>query len=375
MPAPTAGFARRHAGKLLASLVITCGIVYAIHKGGLKFLPAWNDLGGVRWWVVALYVFPFAGMSWFRSVRWRFLLRSMAEVPKGRLLAVSCVGFAAIQLLPFRLGEIVRPYMVRTQPNDRRGGARAITMTAATSSVIAERVVDGLYLSIVLALALLLVPTVHPLPDRVVGLPITVHQVRMSGYAMLGLFCTAFATISVFYFARSWAHRTTLVVVGKVSRKLAQTLAGMAEKFADGLHVFGRRKDALGFLLETTLYWGCNAAGMWMLAWGCGVAHADGSAPTFGEACGLMGMLGCTILIPGPPGMLGVFQAGIYAGMTMYYPTSVVVGAGSAYVFMLYVLQVSFQLVMGVWGLWYAGGRRGLRGGLQALEAAEGGLP
>ena len=41
-----------------------------------------------------------------------------------------------------------------------------------------------------------------------------------------------------------------------------------------------------------------------------------------------MGMLGCAILIPGPPGLLGVFQAGIYAGMTMYYPTNVVVGAG-----------------------------------------------
>lgn len=375
MPAPAPSFVRRHAGKLLASLIITVGLVFTIQKGGLKFLPALSDFRGVRWWTVPLYCVPFAGMSWFRSVRWRFLLRSMADVPKARLLAVSCVGFAAIQLLPFRLGEIVRPYMVRTQPNERRGGERAITMTAATSSVIAERVIDGLFLSIVLALALLLVPTIHPLPDRVVGLPITVHQVRMSGYAMLGLFCTAFGTIAVFYFARSWAHRTTLVVVGKVSHRLAQTLAGMAEKFADGLHVLGRRKDALGFLLETTIYWGCNAVGMWMLAWGCGVAHADGSGPTFGEACGLMGMLGCTILIPGPPGMLGVFQAGIYAGMTMYYPTSAVVGAGAAYVFMLYVLQLVFQFVMGAWGLWYVGGRRGLRGGLRALEAAESGLP
>ena len=61
---------------------------------------------------------------------------------------------------------------------------------------------------------------------------------------------------------------------------------------------------------------------MWLLAWGCGVVHADGSAITFGEACALMGMLGCTILIPGPPGLLGVFQAGIYAGMTMYFPTA-----------------------------------------------------
>ena len=46
-----------------------------------------------------------------------------------------------------------------------------------------------------------------------------------------------------------------------------------------------------------------------------------------------MGLLGVTILVPGPPGLLGVFQLGIYAGMTMYYPTWVVTGPGAAYVF------------------------------------------
>jgi glycosyltransferase 2 family protein len=368
------GFLRRHAVKLGASLIITCLILYTVHKGGLKFLPEAGDFNHVRWWVVALYLVPLFGMTWFRSVRWRFLLRSIAEVPKRRLFAVSCVGFAAIVLLPFRIGEIVRPYMIRTRPAERRAGSRVITMTAATSSVVAERVIDGLYLSIVLALALFFVPTVHPLPDRVVGIPVTVAQVRWSGYAMLGLFCVLFATIAVFYVARSWAHRTTLTVVGKVSMELAEKLASLFEKLADGLHVFGRGKDALGFFVETSVYWGLNAAGMWMLAWGCGVVHADGSAPTFGEAGGLMGMLGCAILIPGPPGLLGVFQAGIYAGMTMYYPTHVVTGPGAAYVFLMYGLQVVFQLSMGVWGLVHMGGGRGLEGGLRALEEAEGGI-
>ena len=149
----------------------------------------------------------------------------------------------------------------------------------------------------------------------------------------------------------------------------------MAEKLADGLHVFGRGKDALAFLLETSVYWFCNAAGMWLLAWGCGVVHADGTMPTFGEALGLMGMLGCTILIPGPPGMLGVFQAGIYAGMTMYYPENVVLSAGAAYVFTIYVLQVLFQLLFGVVGLWYVGGGGGLRSGFHELEAAENSSP
>ena len=178
-------------------------------------------------------------------------------------------------------------------------------------------------------------PTVHPLPDTVVGLPVSVAHVRMSGYAMLGLFCCAFATISVFYFARAWAHKMTLTVIGKVSTQLAEKLAGIFEKFADGLHILGRWKDALGFLGQTTMYWAVNAGGMWFLAWGCGVVHADGSSPTFGEACALMGMLGCAILIPGPPGLLGVFQAGIYAGMTMYYPTDVVTSPSAACVFLM----------------------------------------
>jgi uncharacterized protein (TIRG00374 family) len=365
------GFIRRNALKFVVSAVITFGIVYTIHKGGLKLVPEGGDFQHVRAWTIPAYVATLVVVAWFRSVRWRFLLRSIAEVPKKRLFAVSAVGFSAILLLPFRIGEIVRPYMIRTPPGEREGGeGRPISLTAATSSVVAERISDGLYVSIVLALALFLVPTVHPLPDRVVGLPVTVAQVRMSGYAMLALFTTAFGTIAVFYFARSWAHRTTLAVLGKLSMKLAERLAGMFEKFADGLHVFSRGGDALGVLVETTLYWLANALGMWLLAWGCGVVHADGSAPTFGEACALMGMLSCAVLIPGPPGLLGVFQAGIYAAMTMFYPTSVVTVAGAAYVFLLYVSQFASQIALGGVGLAI------LRGpGIRALEEAEGVAP
>jgi uncharacterized membrane protein YbhN (UPF0104 family) len=365
-PSPQ-GFLRRHVGKLAASLVITCGIVVTIRAGGLKFLPEGGDFEAFRqrWWTLPCYMLTLLLMTWFRSVRWRFLLRSMAEIPRGRLFVISCIGFAAILLMPFRIGEIVRPYLVRT-PTSKRGEGGTITLTAATSTVVAERIIDGLFLSVVLALALLFVPTVHPLPDRVVGLPVTVQHVRTSGYLMLLLFAAAFTTIGVFYFARTWAHRMTLAVVGKVSRPLAEKLATMSEKFADGLHVFRRRDDALGFLLETSIYWGVNAFGMWLLAWGTGVVHADGTAPSFGEACALMGMLGCAILIPGPPGLLGVFQAGVYAGMTMFYPTNIVTGPGAAYVFLMYASQVVFQLGSGAVCLFFE------RGGLRALEQVDG---
>jgi uncharacterized membrane protein YbhN (UPF0104 family) len=197
--------------------------------------------------------------------------------------------------------------------------------------------------------------------------------VRVSGFAVLGIFTAALATIAVFYFKRAWAHRTTHAVIGKLSPRLADKLAGLAEKLADGLHVFGRGRDALGFLSETAIYWTLNALGMWILAIGCGVVHADGSVITFPEACGLMGLFGCAILIPGAPGLFGVFQAGIYAGMTFYCPADVVLGPGVAYVFLLYLSQVVLHLVTGSWGLWHEGGARRLRGALEeaplALEA------
>jgi hypothetical protein len=367
---PHHSFLRRHAVKLVASVLITGGVLFTVHKGGLKLIPDGGDFGSVQWWAIAAYAPILLIMTWFRSIRWRFLLRQIIEVPKLRLFAVSLVGFASILLLPFRLGELVRPYMLRTRPEERKPGAPNLTMTAATSSIVAERVIDGFFISLVLAVVLVLVPTIHPLPEQVVGLPISVATVRRSGFVMLGVFTVAFVTIAVFYFARAWAHRATHLVIGKISPRLADRLAGIAEKLADGLHVFGRGRDLAGFLFETAIYWSLNAVGMWVLAAGCGVIHADGTAITFPEACGLMGMLSCAILIPGPPGLLGVFQAGLYAGMTMYYPTHIVIGPGAAYVFITYLGQLVLHSTTGAWALWHEGGTRRLQQTLDETDAA-----
>ena len=326
-------FVRRHAGKLAASALITVGLVATLLKGGLKFVPEGGDFAQVRWWTIPGYIALCVTMSYFRAVRWRFLLRELGDFSPRRILAVSWIGFAAILLMPFRIGELVRPMMLREKGK--------VSLTATTSTVVAERIVDGLYLSVVLAIALVFVPTVDPLPKHVVGLPsvVSVANVRASGFVMLAVFVAAFTSIAVFYFAQSFATKVLRFTFGRISTKLTDKLIDLFEKFAGGLAMFGNKRDAFGFLFESTLYWGANALGMWLLAWGCGVQHANGSGITFGETCALMGMLGVTILIPGPPGLLGVFQAGIFAGMTMYFPERVVLAQGAAFTFLLYAVQ------------------------------------
>jgi len=353
------GFVRRHAVKLVASALLTLGVIYTARHTGIELVP--DHFTGVRWSLIALYIPLLLAMTWFRAMRWRFLLRPIIEVPTRRLLAVSCAGFLAIVLMPFRLGELVRPYMMHTRREDRRPGRPVLTMTAATSSVIAERIIDGMFLSVMLAIVLVYVPTVHPLPERVIGLPISVAQVRAAGWVMFGLFSVALATIALFYFARTFAQRVIRATVGRFSARIADKLADFAGHAADGLQVFQSRRDALGFLAESAMFWACNTVGLWIVGIGCGIVHADGSPLTFAEACGLQGMLGVAMLIPAPPGLLGIFQVGLYAGMTMYVPREVVIGSGTVYVFLVYALQLVVQLILGVWGVLAAGGAGQLR--------------
>ncbi|HEY1956789.1 MAG TPA: lysylphosphatidylglycerol synthase transmembrane domain-containing protein [Polyangiaceae bacterium] len=344
MSADQPGFFRRHAARFVGSIVLLVCVVWAARHSGLELLPPWSRFHDVRWWAAPLYLVLIAVWTWFRSVRWRFLLRRVApDVPKKRLLAISVVGFAAILLLPFRLGEFVRPGLLREKGK--------VSFSAATGSIIAERIVDGVFLSVVLAIALLVVPTVHPLPEHVVGLPVSVAQTRAYAFIVAACFLSGLVVLVIFYFARDFAKRATLAVFGIVSRPLAEKLAAEAEKLADGFHFFSDYRAAAGFLFETTLYWGFNALSMLVLAWGCGLVHGDGSAATFWEACALMGMLGVAILIPGPPGMLGVFQAGLFAGMTMYYPEEIVRDRGAVYACLSFLIQVFWQLAAGGVGM------------------------
>jgi hypothetical protein len=80
-----------------------------------QLVPEEGDYAHVRWWALVTYVPHWLGITWYRSVRGRFSLRRIVEVPQRRLLPcrVSCVGFAAILALPFRLGELARPYIRR----------------------------------------------------------------------------------------------------------------------------------------------------------------------------------------------------------------------------------------------------------------------
>ncbi len=86
----------------------------------------------------------------FRTVRWRLLLLGLRPIPVRRLLPVVVVGYMANNLLPMRLGEVVRSHYLGQREN--------VSKTAALATVAVERVVDGVVLLFLLAVMAFFLP-------------------------------------------------------------------------------------------------------------------------------------------------------------------------------------------------------------------------
>src|ERR671930_1633073 len=97
--------------------------------------------GAAPGWILVLAVF-FALDLAIRSLRWRRLLAPIQDVPIQRTMAYLLIGYLANNVLPARLGELVRCHYL----GDREGISRA----TALGTVVVERVVD---IAVVVAIA------------------------------------------------------------------------------------------------------------------------------------------------------------------------------------------------------------------------------
>ncbi len=335
---PEAHGRRRWQVRLLASLVVAGAFLLFMRRGGVPVLPDTRAFAFVRWWTVPAYFVSLLGVHWFRAWRWSYLLKPIAKVPTSRIIAYAWVGFFAIMMLPLRMGEVVRPVLLRRE--GRMSGS------AALGTIVAERVLDGLYVALLLAATLAFVPRL-PLEGVVFG-GFPVARVVQYGYLTVLVFGGALVVLAFFLAARRFAERLTERVVGLVSKRLASRLSRMVGDVADGLRSLPDPKLMGPFLLQTTMYWTLNALGMWLLGYGCGLAMT----PAQGFA--VMGVLAMGILLPAGPGLFGPFQYSVYLALRMFYPDSEVLSKGSVYVFLMYACQFVFSTLAGVAGLWWA---------------------
>jgi len=276
----------------------------AISVALLAFILRRVDLGEVRRhlaqahpWPLALAVVLATLAFPIRTIRWRFLLRTAADRPLALAPTwhATAIGFMANNLLPFRAGELIRPYAIT-----RLGGAR---FTAALSSIAVERIFDGLTVTALLTLGLLspgLAPGV-----AVGGVPVR-HIALAAGGVSAAALLAAVAVVA-------WPLAAERVVRAIVpGARLADRIAGLIEGIRQGLAALNSPARIGGVVVWSLVLWLVNALSFY-------VAFAAFEIPvSFAGALLVQGLLAFGVSVPSTPGYVGPFEAAIVAGLALY---------------------------------------------------------
>ena len=216
-----------------------------------------------------LYVIPAIGLYfiavYFRAVRWRYLLSPMRLIPTTRLYPVVVIGYMANNLLPVRLGELVRSYyLARREP---------VNASSALATVAVERVYDGMTLlawAAVAGPALLLLGQFDEASDTSRTTWIVVAA------ATAVIFIVALVMLTVLS-SLDKDHRFFELCTRIVPTRFRPKAQELVRTFAEGLSILNSPRKHLGLFLLSLPVWGLEASMYFLIAYSFGIDDHFGS--------------------------------------------------------------------------------------------------
>lgn len=243
---------------------------------------------------VATLTFP------IRTVRWRLILRDVDghRFPWRALWHATAVGFMANNLLPARAGEFARAYATKRQ--------LPVRFTTALASIGVERVLDGLVLVGLLALAIAL-----PSFPRFASLGGTSLSALATGTAVL-FGAVLVVALVVVHRPAPWLGLFGRVLDLALPARVAARLVQLAEGLVAGLAVLKSPGRFAGVVAWSLVLWLVNAASFVLCF------RAFDLAVPLEAALLLQGLIAFGVALPSSPGFFGPFEAATRVALATY---------------------------------------------------------
>ena len=229
------------------------------------------DLG----WVALAAVFVTLDLA-FRALRWQRLIRPIAAVAYLPMLGYLLVGYLANNILPARLGELVRSHYL----GDREGISRA----SALGTVVVERVVDLVAVVAIASVALLLLSVRGVIANAV-----------LVGAAVTGLFLIVLAVGIA-------AHRLPGLDRIRALVDRWPRVREMARSLQDGLAVAARPRTVGEAILVSAISWAMAILALAAVGQSLGVQLSMAQAALIASGVALASA------VPAGPSNLGTFE-------------------------------------------------------------------
>jgi len=235
---------------------------------------------------------------WIRAVRWQHLLRPIGPTRFSTAFRATLVGFAALGVLPARIGDVLRPYLLA-----RREG---LSVTATFATIVLERVLDLIAVLALLALFVWGLSDDATLPAAIRG-PIEVSSM-VAGLGAAGLLAVTWIFASHPERIGGFVETVTRVL----PRRLGERLGAAMRTFSGGFAATRNPRALAAATLWSFPLWIAVAAETWF------VTRAFGIEMPFSGSFLLQALLVIGVAVP-TPGAVGSYHEAYRIGVTRFF--------------------------------------------------------
>ena len=264
----------------------------------------------------AIPLLLFFGMFfWLKAIRWAYLLEPTRAFSSRELFAPMMIGFAGNNVLPVRLGELLRVYLL--------GSKFRISKTLVLATLVLERIFDAVSILALLMLA------------------ITFSKIDSSDLSSARLFlaiATGIAVISVFVVVRtpSWLSDIGIRCSSFLPSTLARNLGQKIHQVRDGFGAVRSTRQIARVAANSLLQWALLAACIQF------ALHAlDIDVPAVASVL-VLGLVVAGISIPSAPGFVGTIELCFVIGLGFFG-----IGANEALAAAIFYHVLTFASVTG----------------------------
>jgi len=278
-------------------LLLTLGLLFFAFRN-TDLAGVWAETrradGGLLFVALVLTGLTYGVRAW----RWQLLLAPIGPTRFVNAFTTTVIGFSASFLLPARVGEVIRPYLLAKREN--------MNPSSAFATIVVERLLD---LATVLLLFAGFVLTAGP---EISGDPGQLARVKVGGAMAAVASVAGVALLFALAGHPERLGRAALRIERVLPARLARVVAAFVETFAQGLAVLRDPARLVGALALSFPMWMSIAAGIWLTSRAFHITYPYPAS-----------FLVMTILVVGvaapTPGAIGGFHAAYIFAVTAFF--------------------------------------------------------
>lgn len=232
-----------------------------------------------------------------RAVRWHYLLIPQKKASPSNLVSATMICYMANNLLPARLGEFIRAYVLAEKEN--------LEPSSVFATLVLDRLFDGFSVLVILVITFFTVR----LPP---GMEKVQQGLVTGGYVTLGIYIA----VIIFLFFLKRATSSTLKFVATMlspfPEKLSTTVIPLLGSFIVGIRLTTKPKELIAIVSTSALIW---ATATWPVDL---ILRSFRIDLPITASMFILVFLVFAVMVPASPGYIGTYHAACMYGLMAF---------------------------------------------------------